>query len=89
MGKLTPPPLPPSLPPSEVTRAQIKEALEELLIAPASRVGRFLNYVGPEEIGQIYKELEAMAVAGELNRQRINNQVLFALIDPPGASYEL
>ena len=75
-GKLPPPPpLPPV--PSEVTRAQIEGAVKALFMASAARVARFLNFVGQDEVGQVYAELEAMAKAGELQRSWINNQVVF------------
>lgn len=75
-GKLPPPP-PLPLAPSEVTRVQIEAAVKALLMASAARVARYLNFVGREEVRQVFDELEAMAKAGELQRSWINHQVIF------------
>lgn len=72
-----PPPLPP--PPDKVTREMIKKGLGELFMASAARIGNFLDYTGPEQIGEIFAEMEDMAAAGELNREWINHQLLFSL----------
>ncbi|MHB9074623.1 MAG: hypothetical protein ACYC6G_13990 [Desulfobaccales bacterium] len=78
MTKLPPPSLPPE-PPSGVTRAQIKEAVMDLVIASASRIGRHLNFIGQDEISRVCAELEAMAATGEIEKSWINGQALFSI----------
>ncbi|MCX5888105.1 MAG: hypothetical protein NTY36_01470 [Deltaproteobacteria bacterium] len=82
MAKLPPPP-PLAMPVPGVTRNQIKQAVGDLLMASAARIGRELNFIGPGAIGLIYHALEDMTAAGELEKTWINNQFLFSVRNEP------